>query len=503
MITITALPYTPNAGWDDTRTCLVGTRESYITKVMAWVQAENLQGAQQIYFLADVVGSGKTALAHTVAEQCFYDGVLASSFFFDRKAGRTSSRDFVFNLARDLGNRIPEVSHRISLALRADPTLALSRPLSHVFKKLVFEPMMHSNIGKHLVIIIDALNEVESGTTELHAILRTQIPNLPGMFRVFVTSRPERSVLHGLRRDIAIHDLAIHDAENYKDVAIFVDHKLQEIASHHSLENWPDARLTAKLLRRAEGLFIWVDTICEYLLHQACYPDMMLEDLLKSMRRQLPPDEKMDNLYSTILAACPWRDPHFLDGYKPVMGALVVQISPLTVDALQQLHGPVPRVSAILAPLGSLITGLRGLNLPARILHSSFTEYVTLRYQGNPKYSINVKAHNRRLAILCLKTLNNLFSVNITGCGYLQDKKTTEIPVVDADFLTEQQWYAVNFWFAHTSKAGVPSREVLRALKRFLSRHFTTWIELLASREIYQSILPILSWLQVSVSLRF
>jgi hypothetical protein len=54
-----------NAGWDDTQTCLAGTRQAEIAKVMAWVREKDLSGTEQIYFLADVVGSGKTALAHS------------------------------------------------------------------------------------------------------------------------------------------------------------------------------------------------------------------------------------------------------------------------------------------------------------------------------------------------------------------------------------------------------------------------------------------------------
>ncbi|KAJ6600347.1 hypothetical protein DFH09DRAFT_594299, partial [Mycena vulgaris] len=493
-ITASALPYTTTAGWDDTQACLVGTRRAHIDAVMCWVHATDLQGTQQIFFLADVVGSGKTALAHTIAEQCYYDGVLASTFFFDSRAGRTSPRSFVFNLARDLASRIPQVSHNISLALKADPNLLLSQPVSRLFKTLVFEPLIQSDVHGPLVIVIDALNE--AGTAELQNILRTQIPKLPGTFRVFVTSRPENAILRGLGPDIVPTDLAIHESANREDMAIYVDYRLSEIASHHALENWPPPPLSANLLNRAEGLFMWIAAICDYLLSQVCYPDKMLERLLEGMREtQLPPEKKMDNLYSTILEACHWEDIDFVEGYQQVMGVLVVQKMPLTVDALQLLYGSSPRVKAILLPLASLVTGVTSSIHPAQILHSSLREYITLRANGHRH--IHPKLPHAHLAQLCLDALNKVFFAKISGCGYLKSKKDSGIPDIDVEDFTDEQWYAVEFWTVHLTQVGKPSSELIQALTKFLSQHLTPWIEVLVSKRLYLSLIPTRKWLQV------
>ncbi|KAJ6543091.1 hypothetical protein B0H19DRAFT_313958 [Mycena capillaripes] len=495
-MTASALPYDTTAGWDDTKICLVGTRRAHIKTVMDWVHAKDIRGTKQIFFLADVVGSGKTTLAHTIAEQCFYDGVLASTFFFDAKAGRGSPRTFVLNLARDLANRIPMVSDKISLTLQKDPNLILSMPVSHLFKTLIFEPLVQCDIAGPLVIVIDALNEAES--PELQNILGTQIPNLPGIFRVFVTSRPDRGILWGLRPTITPVDLGIHESANHEDMAIYVDIKLEEIASHHCLEDWPSPPLTLRFLSRAEGLFIWVATICEYLL-QVCYPDRMLDRLLETMREtQLPPEKKMDALYFTLLEACNWDDTDFVDGYSQVMGVMVVQRIPLTVEALQQLHGPMPRVRAIVLPLASLITGSTSDHQPAQILHSSFREYITRRATGHRR--IDAKLHQMRLMALCLGILNTVFSVKIRGCGYLKSKKSPGVPDVELDDFTEEQWYAAEFWCTHLVQVVKPTEDMIVALRQFLSLHLTTWIEVMVSKRMYKSLIPVCNWLQTGPS---
>ncbi|KAF8205713.1 hypothetical protein K438DRAFT_1818360 [Mycena galopus ATCC 62051] len=494
-ITFTALSYTPNAGWDDTQTCLDGTRQAEIDKVMAWVQEKDLTGAQQIYFLADVVGSGKTALAHSVAQRCVDCKLLASSFFFDRKAGRTSPRDFVLNLARDLGSKFPEVAGYISLALREDPNLALSHPVSYVFKKLILEPVTQSSVAGPIVVVIDALHDAE--TPEVETILRTQIPQFSGQFRLFATSRPERSVLRTLGPDITTHDLDIHGPANRADMAIYATHRLEEIASEHALGNWPNRQLITTLLDRAEGLFIWLATVCDYLFY-CVSPDAVLEELLlETMREsQLPPEKKMDALYSTIMASCHWDDVHFVRGYQQVMGVMVVQKMSFTVDGLQRLHGTTPRVKPIVDQLASLITGLTGLNRPVQILHGSFREYVTQRAPG--QHRILAEKHNTRLALICLRILNSTFSNYITGCGYLLSKRGSEVPDVDVGHFTEEQWYAVEFWLAHNTHGEDldSSMDVKQELLKFVGLHLQSWIEVIASKSKYQSLTPLRKRLQ-------
>ncbi|KAJ6543136.1 hypothetical protein B0H19DRAFT_1268300 [Mycena capillaripes] len=494
-ITASALPYDTTAGWDDTKICLRGTRRAHIKTVMDWVHAKDIRGTKQIFLLADVVGSGKTALAHTIAEQCSHDGVLASAFFFEAKAGRGNPRAFVFNLARDLANRIPEVSDNISRTLQKDPNLILSMPVSRLFNTLIFEPLVQCDIVGPLVVVIDAVNE--AATAELQKILGTQIPSLPGIVRVFVTSRPEWSILWDLGPTITPVDLGIHESANHEDMAIYVDIKLKEIASYHCLEDWPSPELTLQFLSRAEGLFIWVATICEYLL-QACYPDRMLDRLLETMREtQLPPEKKMDALYFTLLEACNWDDIDFVDGYSQVMGVMVIQRKPLTVGALQQLHGPMPRVRAIVLPLASLITGSTSDHQPVQILHSSFREYVTQRAIGH--HRIVAKLHQMRLIALCLGILNTVFSVDIPGCGYLNSRESAGIPDVELN-LTEEQWYAAEFWCAHLVQVVNPTEDVITALHQFLSLHLTTWIEVMVSKRMYKSLIPVCEWLETDSS---
>jgi hypothetical protein len=89
----------------------------------------------------------------------------------------------------------------------------------------------------------------------------------------------------------------------------------------------------------------------------------------------------MDKLYVTILKTCNWRDNAFVQGYRLVIGTIIAAKSPLSMAALQSLHGDNLNwpIEKILQPLGPLLTGMTAMDHPVRILHQSFRDFVTLR----------------------------------------------------------------------------------------------------------------------------
>ncbi|KAJ7607758.1 hypothetical protein FB45DRAFT_1011248 [Roridomyces roridus] len=171
-ITIFDLPYTSKPAWNDALLCLPNTRQIYIDAAMSWICSDNVHGADQICLVVDVVGSGKTALAHTIAKQCFEAGFLASSFFFDENN----------HSARDIGSKYPEVADEISAVLKADPRIIHFLPTTDLFERLVLGPLVRSQIPGPVVLVIDALNEAE--TSEIPFILRTQIQQQAGLFHL-------------------------------------------------------------------------------------------------------------------------------------------------------------------------------------------------------------------------------------------------------------------------------------------------------------------------------
>ncbi len=82
------------------------------------------------------------------------------------------------------------------------------------------------------------------------------------------------------------------------------------------LEDWPTEKVVNLVMERSEGLMIWVVAVCQY-LKEVSDPKGDLQDLLE---KKLPADqgaeEKMDELYATILLKFPWRDRKFVKAYE-------------------------------------------------------------------------------------------------------------------------------------------------------------------------------------------
>jgi hypothetical protein len=78
------IPYAVGARFNPDKGCLPGTREQIIEEITQWVNSPNGKDVHRVYFLSGVAGSGKSAIAHTIAQYFDQLGRLGSSFCFDR-----------------------------------------------------------------------------------------------------------------------------------------------------------------------------------------------------------------------------------------------------------------------------------------------------------------------------------------------------------------------------------------------------------------------------------
>src|ERR1700733_10551473 len=91
-----------NASWNPQHLCLEGTRTSFIDDIDHWVNSSD-QNTPRLFLVTGVAGSGKSSLAHTIAQRFDDRGCLGSSFFFDRAvAGKNNTSQLFTTIARDL-----------------------------------------------------------------------------------------------------------------------------------------------------------------------------------------------------------------------------------------------------------------------------------------------------------------------------------------------------------------------------------------------------------------
>ncbi|KAF7971897.1 hypothetical protein HWV62_19521 [Athelia sp. TMB] len=496
------LPYADGASWDPSLTCLPGTRLALLKILGKWARGA---ASERICWLKGPAGCGKTTVLHTIAQELKEEGLLASTFFFSRDTeSRNTAKTLFTTLARDIASLHPDAAQDIANALEAEPDLATA-PLSRQFDALILGPSRHLPANQLAVFVIDALDEsfTHDLDIELLTILRDKVNQLPPHVRILVTSRPTSVIEEHLHRcsHVVAHSIDVHSVENKGDIDMYVDTQLRDEAILRKMGLIsPDEAIIRDLKRLAEGLFVWIVTICNF-LRTAHRPKQKLQALLsKSSQQGTHPEKKMDQLYAAILVECgDWEDADFVKDYDLVIGTIMALKRPLSLDALRALHDGSLDLEAeqLLQRFGSVLTGIRGDHQPIRTLHLSFHEFVTNRAANDDstkRFHLSEKEHSGRLAELCVKTLNRELAQPIDGTGYLAiDTLDAGIPkILD---VSEQLVYGCAHWPSHLQDVETP-QTIQAHIIPLISRHLVTWIEVLAATDVFRGSLQIGQWIQ-------
>ena len=451
-----------------------------------------------------MAGAGKTAAAQSIAQRCSQEHILLSSFFFDRTSGRDTPKDLLSTIAFDLSKVDVRFAEAIAAAIETERGIATVRIGRRPFEKLILEPSLSFSIDRRLVIVIDALDE--GFDSRLLEILRDHVPRLPSNFRIFVTSRKDANIASELldRPHIRWDEICLDEDNNRCDLAVYVKHRLLEVATKQDFDqSWPGTMLMEKLIAKAEGLFLWAVTVCDY-LSTLFDPFQELETLALSQRHSgSHADLKMDNLYATILGKCNWNEKAFADGFALVMGSIIAAKSPLSVAALQFFIGPKYLIDKILRPLRSLLTSLDD-GKPVRICHESLRDFLTLRCKlssDHQQYCLSEREHSRRLANMCLTVLNEDWHQGIPGMGYLSQGEASNlpgIPKIAESVISEQLWYACRFWMDHIIEVEPSDNKTVVLFWRFIGTcQVINWMEVVAGIGQFQSMARVQEWINV------
>jgi len=267
------MPYAAGAGLDTTKQCLPGTRTDILFQITEWIY-DSGDDAQCVLWLSGPAGTGKSTIAHTIANWSNDLGWLGSCFCFDRDREAAKRHEKMFStIARDLADRDPEMRQTLVNAIEHANVLKNTKDITQQWCKLFMEPLKKysGSSVEPVLIVIEALDEsggvkarrnllrILAGTLEREGL--PQITELPSNFRILVTSRalPDindkfRDAPHILR--LSMDDIS--DGDSKRDIRIFVSHELKKVPGLGEKE-------FAVLADEAYGLFEWARFACEYI----------------------------------------------------------------------------------------------------------------------------------------------------------------------------------------------------------------------------------------------
>ncbi|KAF7354164.1 WD40 repeat-like protein [Mycena venus] len=356
--------------------CLPGTRQDVLAAITDWLTAPAL-GAN-ILWLHGVAGSGKSTISTTISQYCRNIHRLGAFLFFDRNNPAGNSPGGVIRtVAYWMAMSNAHIRAAICDAITSDAALAIA-PIQTQFQKLLLDPLNAAgeNILGPITVILDALDEcgnAESRET-LVSLMINEFPKIPLNFRFFITSRPESDIASRFRgcQHISEMQLDIRTEAVKQDIVAYIHERMGNLRQFkRSLEpEWPGQHIIETLAEYSGGLFIWAATACKFI--RSFDPKKRLEIILAA-----GVSNDLDKLYTIALQnSANWTNEDFAQDACSILGVIVLSRVPLTDRTIDKLL-PVGsgRSADVLEYLGCIIQW--GPGQSARILHASFSDYIT------------------------------------------------------------------------------------------------------------------------------
>jgi hypothetical protein len=508
--------------------CLPGTRTEILSQITDWINGSG-DAAKRVLWLSGPAGTGKSAIAHTIAKWFNEMGVLGSCFCFDKTQEAEKHHEKVFStIARDLADRDPEMRRSLADAVKNSTSLKNSRDIFQQWEKLLMEPLKKfskSSVGP-VLIVIEALDESGGVQTrrDLLRILTGKLQNknlpkiteLPSNFRILVTSRPLHDIedaFHGTQHILRLSMDEIPAAVAERDICAFISDKLQELSRFGDKEY-------ANLAAKADGLFEWARLACEYI--QEDLPGVNPRSRFETVVNRDPGKwtNKLYDMYRLILAEI-WPRHRYGDveyqealaEFRSVMGQILGTAESLPFDSLSAMRDCFPNHNKhykldIVRHMGSLLSGTTDSCIPVRPLHASFQEFLTDKSFSGDFFVEVTKVQHRDLALASLRVMERGLRFNICDLesSYIPNREDTGLPRRIKTSIPLHLSYSCRYWATHVHKTDFDD-ELAKTIRSFFdNERLLFWIEVLGLLNAISgaiTVLPLIAkWLKVSTCLR-
>ena len=245
--------------------CHPSTRKAILAKIMDHIT--ETPSSSKILHLLGSEGTGKTAIAQTIAEYCKTNGTLGACFFFSRVSSeRNTDKNLIATLAYQLCVTVPELKLFIAKAVEDDLS-TFQKDVDTQMERLIINPIIQATnegktFGYPILIVIDGLDECE-GVKEQRGFLRAisdaiERYNLPLCF--FITSRQEGHIVDWLNEDRTLRstlDLDQCHIQTKADIEAYICAEFKRIRSiRHVTESfaWPPSQDKIQILVSETGM---------------------------------------------------------------------------------------------------------------------------------------------------------------------------------------------------------------------------------------------------------
>ncbi|CAI7609840.1 unnamed protein product, partial [Penicillium glandicola] len=489
--------------------CLPGTRIDLLREIEEWVKSPH---GKCIFWLNGMAGTGKSTISRTVASCLQEQQLLGASFFFRRgEEDRGTAKKLFPTLTEQMVIGIPQMLPRVQKAIDDDPNIS-EKVLREQFEKLLLGPLLGIEEREETtrrVIVIDALDECES-EDDIDIILRLlpQVRKSTSMqLRFLLTSRPELPIRLGFEGITDAHqDLVLHEIEKpviEHDISLYFKDQFLRLKQRRSLPpDWPGAAATKILIDKAVPLFIAATTICRFISDVKWNPQKRLEAILTDQSTYV---SKMDSTYVPVLKQLltgqnEIESRKLLEEFKEIVGVIIILATPLSINSLSHLiDRESDDVKCRLDQLHSVLSVPNSFDIPVRILHLSFRDFLLAHHKDESKFWIDEKYANQRLAERCRQIMQDSLEKNICKLPSegIQRNEISNDSI--QHYISPELKYACRYWAHHLVQCtDLPS--MMHNAYLFFQVHFLHWVEAMSLLRLTSVVSGILDILQTAIS---
>lgn len=496
--------------------CHEGTFVDLLQELVDWA---TLNDARRVFWLYGQAGTGKSTVARTLCNRLANGAVaearITASFFISRlaEADRRDPLRIIHTLSYYLARQIPTFRTRLLEVLESSAEVT-ERGVVEQFDKLFAKPLVScvNDTPPAIVIVLDAVDECDVGYDRLgleggdlvplllSTVKETQLP-----IRLLVTSRSTPSITRMLRdyRPQAVsqsrtadfvpflYERSIEVSLLHPDIRRYFYKEFGIIAEHYNLPDWPAPAAIDNLVKQANGLFIYADTVVRFVLG-GLDPKKNLQVLVSTSTSTSSPIEyaNLDNTYTRVLetAAVSIAGPRASQNnaalIRRLLHTLAVLQTPRSATDLSRLLGVEEdgekEVDTLLSRLAAVLT--RSDAGEISFYHASFPDYLLdetrcsdERFRGS-----RTNAHCA-LGIRCLEIMNQSLRGAIARLGDVKQYviSNDDVRARISETFSSELIYAITYWHRHfleMTHGGSFSSSSTR-LETFCKEHLLHWIE--------------------------
>ncbi|KAJ3765661.1 WD40-repeat-containing domain protein, partial [Lentinula raphanica] len=484
----------PDSWLDKDKVCLQGTRTTVIEEISQWIESHGLHESQT-FILCGEAGTGKSTISHTIGRN--FEHILGAFFSFNRQfLAQSTPASALRTIAYQLGIKFPEFGTSLIEVIKQKPfILEGTATVEDLWDTLVVTPAMETdNLTFPILIMFDALDECDGKEGPRGRLLSILINTLPQNFCIFITSRPENSIMEDLNVKQASSSIQNLKIRYMEDIEGTRDDVLKYVCSRMMKTQGPSLKeYQCRILAdKAAGFFQWAAIVCTSLLNQGkggVSVSQRFEKFISlSVEMNIHTLTTLDKLYEHILNdVFDTYDPEAMAAYRIVMSQVLAAFEPLTQNILHcfQTSGNMDIIDSVLSHLGSLLTGVSKTG-HIKPVHASVLEFL-IDKKRSKQFWIDLDQGHQMLAEGAFHIMFKGLHFNMANLetSYILNSEVLDLEEKIACKIAPELLYACCFWDAHLKNIS-PNPLWQSKLDKFFDFYLLYWLEVLGlNKKIY------------------